>query len=132
MQAQRTPQTDFDFSDALETIELEMALQMQDVPRIGFDAAVDAALTSLGGQLLFRLPATSDENALEVAAISMPSGDDGGRKLMLVTLAQDGETMRVENATVGENPVADLACSLAGVLDTFAVSVAREEKAILL
>lgn len=132
MHAQRISEDDFDFSDALETIELELALQVQDVPGIGFDAAVDAALTSLGGQLLFRLPATLQADAREIAAVSMPNGEDGGRKLLLVTLGQDGETMRIENAAAGDNPVADLACSMAGVLDTFAVSAAREDEAILL
>lgn len=132
MQAQRVLQDDFDFSDALETIELELALQVQDVPGLGFDAAVDAALVSLGGQLLFRLPAMPEQDAREVAAVSMPSGDGGGRKLLLVTLGEDGETMRVEDAAAGANPVADLACSMAGVLDTFAVTTAREEEPILL
>lgn len=132
MQAQQVLQDDFDFSDALETIELELALQVQDVPALGFDAAVDAALTSLGGQLLFRLPAAPGEDVREVAAVSMPTGDEGGRKLLLVTLAPDGQTMRVEDANDGHNPVADLAFSMAGVLDTFAVSAAREEEPILL
>lgn len=132
MHAQSISQDDFDFSDALETIELELALQVQDVPGVGFDAAVDAALTSLGGQLLFRLPAAPEEDVREVAAVSMPTGDAGGRKLLLVTLGQDGETMRIEDAAAGHNPVADLACSMAGVLDTFAVSAAREDEPILL
>ena len=131
MQAQRVSQDDFDLSDELETIELELALQVQDVPGIGFDAAVDAALTSLGGQLLFRLPATS-ETVREVAAVSMPTSETGRRKLLLVTLAQDGETMRIENAASGHNPVADLACSMAGVLDTFSGSAVRENEPILL
>ncbi|MBS9719809.1 hypothetical protein JYU29_03800 [Tianweitania sp. BSSL-BM11] len=132
MQAQQVLQDDFDFSDALETIELELALQVQDVSKLGFDAAVDVALTSLGGQLLFRLPATPGENVVAVAAVSMPTGEDGGRKLLLVKLGEDGETMQVEDAASGNNPVADLACSMAGLLDTFDVSTAREEEPILL
>jgi hypothetical protein len=107
-------------------------LQVQDVPGLGFDAAVDAALTSLGGQLLFRLPAAPGDDLREVAAVSMPTGEEGGRKLLLVTLGDDGETMRIEDAAAGHNPVADLARSMAGVLDTFAVSTAREDEPILL
>jgi hypothetical protein len=132
MQAHRLSNDDFDFSDALETIELELALQVQDVSTIGFDATVDAALTSLGGQLLFRLPAAPSQNAREVAAVSMPSSEHGGRKLLLVTLGLDGKTLSVEDAADRHNPIADLACSMAGLLDTFALSAAREEHPILL
>jgi hypothetical protein len=132
MNARQVSQEDIHIAEALETIELELALQVQDVADIGFDAAVDAALTGLGGQILFRLPATAQPDAQAVAAVSVPTGEDGVRKLMIVTLASDGQTMRVENAAPGNNPVADLAQSMAGVLDTFAATNAGSDDPIQL
>lgn len=132
MHAQQVAIDELDFSDALETIELELALQVQDVNTIGFDRALDAALGSLNGQILFRLPATMQEDALAVTAVSLPTGEDAERKLFLVTLDADGETMRVTDASAAESPVADLAQSMASVLAAFTASTAREEEAILL
>ncbi len=132
MQAQQVAQDDFDFADTLDTLELELALQFLDVPALGFDNAIDAALSDLNGQILFRLPKTSRQDASEIAAVSIPSAETGQRKLLLIILGEDKKTVRVENASANPDPVADLAQSMAGLLDCFAASSAREDEAILL
>jgi len=132
MHAQQLSADDLHIAEALETIELELALQVQDIARIGFDAAVDTALRGLGGQILFRLPATIRADAQAVAAVSLPTGDHNARKLLIVTLGSDGETMHVEDAVAGKDPVADLAQSMAGLLESFSASTANSQAPIQL
>jgi hypothetical protein len=134
MHAQQISQDDLNLAEALETIELELALQVHDLSRTGFDAAVDSALRSLGGELLFQLPGDLMPGASQVAAVTLPNGDstDGGRKVLLVTLDRDGETMHVQDTQAANHPVARLARSMAGVVDSFAAVNAREDEPILL
>lgn len=133
MLAQQISQDDLNIADALETIELELALQVHDVAHVGFDAAIDGALTSLGGELLFQMPGDLLPGTSQIAAVTLPNGEDAGaRKVLLVTLDSDGETTHVQDAREAHHAVASLACSMAGVVDSFAAVSAREEEPILL
>lgn len=132
MNVQHVSHGDMNIADALDTIELELALQVQDIHAAGFDGVLSAALASLGGQFLFRLPSVDLADTREVAAVSLPLGTEGDRKLLLVHLAGDGESLRVEDAAFSESPVAAMAKSFAGVLDTLAAASEKEDEPILL
>jgi hypothetical protein len=100
---------------ALEAAELEMALQLQDVAANGFSESVQNAVETAGYTFLFQMPAIGCEGSQCIAAIS--SGDGTGRRILLVHLHEDGETVRVEAPEGDDNPYAGIAASLAGVLE---------------
>jgi hypothetical protein len=104
---------------ALETVEFELALQLQDIARQGFEGALSTALDSVGGKLLFDMPIAS-EDCRRVAAVSLGAGEQ--RLLALVVLPNGSDTPRVEAAENSSNPVAGIVAAYAGVMDHLAVA----------
>lgn len=103
-----------------DTMEFELALQLQDVQSEGFEAAVAAAVDSAGGALLFDMPMPVETDCRRVAAVAIGSGDN--RLLMLVTQPKDEETLRVEAIEKSSHPVAGIVAAYAGLMDRLAVA----------
>lgn len=99
----------------LEAVELELALQMQDIVARGFEDSVQGAVEAAGYQFLFQFPAGLENGQQRVAAISAGAGDD--RHILLVHLADDGETLKVEAPSEDANSIVEFAESYAGLLD---------------
>lgn len=91
--------------------DLELALNLADLPAGGFDASVTAALASAGATLLFLMPAPDGSR---VAAASI--GEGAARQVLLVVLASDG-AVSVETPEASASPIAGLAASYARVMD---------------
>lgn len=106
----------------LEAVELELALQMQDIVTKGFEDSVQNAVEAAGYNFLFQFPAGSEDGQQRVAAISAGEGEE--RHILLVHLAEDGETLRVEAPDGKPNTIAKFAASYAGLMDHFGPSVA--------
>ena len=99
----------------LEQVELEMALDIQDIETQGFAAALERASLSIGGQLLFDLPCPGGENCQRVAAIK------AGDEVLLALLACDGRTVTISAASgTGQDAYARFALSHAAMLGKLA------------
>ena len=98
----------------------ELALQLQDLQSSGFEAAVTAAVDSVGGELLFDMPLPEETDCQRVAAVSVGSGDE--RALVLVMLPKDGEALRVETVEESSHPVAGIVAAYAGLMNHLAVA----------
>ena len=99
----------------LEQVELEMALDIQDVASDGFATALERAAQSIGGQLLFDLPCPSGENCQRVAAIK------AGDEVLLALLAPDGRSVTITAAAgSGQDAFARFAVSHAAMLGQLA------------
>jgi hypothetical protein len=103
-----------------DTVEFEIALQLQDLESEGFEAAVAAAADSAGGALLFDMPMPAETDCRRVAAVSIGSGEN--RLLMLVTQPSDDEALRVEAVEKSSHPVARIVAAYAGLMDRLAVA----------
>lgn len=103
-----------------DTVDLELALQFQDMKALGFEGAVAAAVASIGGELLFEMPALAEAGGDRVAAVSLGSGD--GRLLALVILPGEGQPPRIEPADTSSNPVAGIVAAYAGLMEHFAIA----------
>ncbi len=99
----------------LEAVELELALQMQDIVSRGFEDSVQDAVEAAGYQFLFQFPSGLGNGNQRVAAVSAGFGND--RHILLVHLAEDGETLKVEAANDAAGSIANLATSYAGLMD---------------
>ncbi|HEV7416160.1 hypothetical protein [Tianweitania sediminis] len=132
MHALQISHDDLAIAEALDTLELELALQVQDVSVVGFETALAQALAGLKGELLFRMPGDILPDAREIAAVSVPDEEAARRKVLLVVLAHDGTTMRVQDAGDVDHAVGSLARSMAGVIDSFSASEQADEHPILL
>ena len=102
---------------SLEAVELELALQLQDIVGRGFEDSVQGAVEAAGYDFLFQFPAGHSAGDQRVAAISARNGDE--RQILLVHLADDGETLRVEAPNDESNSIAEFAASYAGLMDYF-------------
>ena len=99
----------------LEQVELEMALDIQDIGTLGFATALEQASLSIGGQLLFDLPCPGGENCQRVAAIK------AGDEVLLALLACDGRTVTISAASgTGQDAYARFALSHAAMLGKLA------------
>jgi hypothetical protein len=103
-----------------DTVEFEIALQLQDLESEGFEAAVAAAADSAGGALLFDMPMPAETDCRRVAAVSIGSGEN--RLLMLVTQPSDDEALRVEAVEKSSHPLARIVAAYAGLMDRLAVA----------
>lgn len=98
----------------LEIVDLELALQAQDIAGEGFEAALAQALELVGGHLLFDMPEPPEPGCRRIAAVSLGSGEE--RVLALVVLP-DGETQPlVEAAGDSRHPLARIVPTYADVM----------------
>ncbi len=102
---------------SLEAVELELALQLQDIVGRGFEDSVQDAVEAAGYDFLFQFPAGHSDGDQRVAAIAARNGEE--RQILLVHLAEDGETLRVEAPNDEPNSIARFAASYAGLMDYF-------------
>ena len=103
---------------AMETVEFELALQLQSRPDKPFEAVLADALASVGGTLLFDMP--PQPGAGHVAAVSLPS--EGDRVFALVIQSGEDSALRVEPAEQSSNPVARIVPAYAGVMEHLAAA----------
>jgi hypothetical protein len=103
-----------------DTMGFELALQLQDLQSSGFEAAVTAAVDSVGGEVLFDMPLPAETDCQRVAAVSVGSGEE--RALVLVMLPKDGEALRVETVEESSHPVAGIVAAYAGLMPHFAAA----------
>lgn len=111
-------QMDGEIDVSLEAVELELALQLQDVVESGFENNVQSAVEAAGYRFLFQFPAELDDELQRVAAIC--TGDGEQRRILLVHLTDDGQTLRVDAPDEEENSIAGFAASYAGLMDYLA------------
>jgi hypothetical protein len=103
---------------AMETVEFELALQLQSLPGKAFEAVLADALENVGGALLFNMPVQPAAGSGHVAAVSLPAGE--GRILALVIQPAEGGMPRVEPAEQSANPVARIVPAYVGVMEHLA------------
>lgn len=78
---------------SLDLVELDLALDLNDIAKHGFCEAVRAAAKTVKGEFLFDLPASGlVENAQRIAIVCL-SRDNGGR-FGLILLSADGDQAR--------------------------------------
>ena len=102
-------------SPSLESIELELSLQCQDVIQHGFEGSVRRALDAAGGTLLFHMRTDAISDSRWVAAASMRDGDEC--RLIIITVPNEGNALTVEAVEESENPLATIAVAYANVMD---------------
>jgi hypothetical protein len=90
------------------------ALGAQDILAKGFEAAVRSAAAQSKGRFLFQMPVHTVHDCQRVAAVNL-AGDESPTT-MLVLLAADGRTFRLEDARASDNPFAGMAVSYGGLL----------------
>src|SRR5690606_5217083 len=100
---------------SLEAVELEMALQLQEVVVNGFVDHVQDAVETAGYRFLFQLPATGEDGTQRIAAICAGAGES--RRILLIHLEDDGHSVRVEPAGSNDNAFAEVAQSFAEVME---------------
>jgi len=103
---------------SMETVEFELALQLQSRPGKAFEAVLSDALRNVGGKLLFDIAAKPEAGLGRVAAVSLPSGEE--RVLALVVQSPEDGALRVEPAEQSANPVARIVSAYAGVMEHLA------------
>jgi hypothetical protein len=110
------PETNSDDTNSLEAVELELALQNQNLVSLGFEESIQTALKAIGGEMLFQMR-LENEDCQRVAAVRI--GDEDERQLALVIMPPDGGLMRVEAVAQSSNPIAQITESYAGLMDVF-------------
>ena len=112
-EALATEQTE---TNSLEAVELELALQNQNLVSLGFEESIQTALKAIGGEMLFQMRLENDD-CQRVAAVRIGSEDE--RQFALVIMPPDGGLMRVEAVAQSSNPIARITESYAGLMDVF-------------
>jgi hypothetical protein len=110
------PETNPDDANSLEAVELELALQNQNLVSLGFEESIQTALKAIGGEMLFQMR-LENEDCQRVAAVRIGSEDE--RQFALVIMPPDGGLMRVEPVAQSSNPIAKITESYAGLMDVF-------------
>lgn len=95
----------------------ELAPENRSVSEAEFVEAVDGALESVGGRLLFKMRIENEGQDQHVAAASV--GDGSNRQFLLLTLPVAGGALKVETISKSANPVAGIAAAYAGLMDVF-------------
>lgn len=103
-------------SDALEAVELELALHNQNVVSLGFEESIRTALDGIGGELLFQMRMENDD-CQRIAAVRLGRGEE--QQFALVIMPPGGGLMRVEPVAQSNNPLAGITESYAGLVDVF-------------
>ncbi|MBB4003007.1 MAG: hypothetical protein V7704_13350 [Aurantimonas endophytica] len=81
-------------ADTIEAVELELALDMQDLTQSDFETCVRAAATVVGGELLFDIPADgSVEDASRIAAVRIAG--ENRDNIVFAVLNGSGDNIRV-------------------------------------
>ena len=75
---------------------------------------------SIGGEVLFTMPAPAEAGGERVAAVSLGDGEE--RLLALVILPEGGSGARIEQAETSDNPVAGIVAAYAGVMQHLALA----------
>lgn len=88
--------------DAFESVEFELALDMQDPTELPFEACVALAAQVVGGEILFDMPADGTiEDATHMAAVRMPN--ETRDRIIFVVLDEAKSSLRVASSDeVGE------------------------------
>ena len=81
----------------LETVELMLALESQDVMQTGFEESVQAAAASVDGELLFHVPAPSSLPFQRAALVMLPT--EAGSTVVLATLDDSGSAIDLKTET---------------------------------
>lgn len=81
----------------LETVELMLALESQDVMQSGFEESVQAAAASVRGELLFHVPAPASLPFQRAALVMLPT--ETGSVVVLATLDEAGGTIDLKAET---------------------------------
>lgn len=102
---------------SLEEVELELAIDADRIRIDGFDAAVRRAILSVDGEFLFDLPASGLTQGFQRIAAVRLMHKSAGPRLMLVMLADDGETIRVSEPDEETAGLADFARAFVNVLE---------------
>ena len=97
----------------LAEVELEMALQINDIRAQGFADSVREAASRIGGHVLFDLPCPSGEGCQRVAAIV--AAQDHEMQVLLVILVAFGVSVSTENASDSDHAFAGFALSHAAL-----------------
>ena len=83
-------------TETFEAVELELALDMQDLTQNDFEACVRAAAAVVGGELLFDIPSDgSVEDASRIAAIRIEGADRDS--IVFAVLNADADAVRVSS-----------------------------------
>jgi hypothetical protein len=101
--------------DSLEAVELELALQNQNLISLGFEESISTALNEIGGEMLFQMR-LEREDCQRIAAVRIGAGEQ--QQFALVIMPPGGGLMRVEPVEQSSNPLAIIAKSYAGLVDT--------------
>lgn len=88
--------------DAFESVEFELALDMQDPTELPFEACVAQAAQVVGGEILFDMPADGTiEDATRMAAVRIPN--ETRDRIIFVVLDEARSSLRVASSDeVGE------------------------------
>ncbi len=105
----------FDPSQPLEIIALELALQHQDYVEKGFEGTVLGALGLVGGKLLFRMRMNTGCGFDWVAAVELDTMDKS--RVVLVVQPSDDDALQVLDAATSELPIANVARAYATLMD---------------
>lgn len=97
-----------------EAAAFEQALGAQDILANGFEAAVRSAAAQAAGRFLFQMPVHTVRDCQRVAAVNLAG--DASPATVLVLLAADGRSFRLEDARASDNPFAGMAVSYGGLL----------------
>lgn len=102
---------------SLEAVELELAIDAGDIRVLGFDAAVRDAMRTLDGEFLFDLPASGLATGFQrIAVVRLRSGVRE-TVILLVMLADDGETIKVCEPDEETAGLSDFARAFINVLE---------------
>jgi hypothetical protein len=103
-------------ANSLEAVELELALQSQNLVSLGFEESIRSALQPTGGEILFQIRIDNDD-CQHLAAVRIGRAEQ--REFALVIMPPDGGLVRVEPIAQSSNPVAAITESYAGLMDVF-------------
>lgn len=107
---------EIDVGESLEAVELELALQNQNLISLGFEDSIRTALAGIGGEMLFQMR-IEREDCQRIAAVRIGQGEE--QQFALVIMPPGGGLMRVEPLEQSNNPLAMITESYAGLVDSF-------------
>lgn len=102
---------------SLEAVELELAIDTGDIRILGFDAAVRDAMRSLDGEFLFDLPASGLATGFQRIAVVRVRSGSRETVILLVMLADDGDTIKVCEPDEETAGLSDFARAFINVLE---------------